>query len=33
MSISAARTAYGEDEIAEVADLTGTRPRKAAGAP
>ena len=28
MSISGTRTAYGEDEIAEVADLTGTRPRR-----
>jgi hypothetical protein len=33
MSISGTRTAYGEDEIAEVADLTGTRSRRAAGAP
>jgi len=33
MSISGTRTAYGEDEIAEVADLTGARPRRAAGAP
>ncbi len=33
MSISGTRTAYGEDEIAEVAGLTGTRPRRAAGAP
>jgi hypothetical protein len=27
MSISGARTAYDEDEVAEVAKLTGTRPR------
>ena len=28
MSISGIRTAYDEDEIAEVAKLTGTRPRR-----
>jgi AraC-like DNA-binding protein len=34
MSISGIRTAYDEDEIAEVARLTGARPaRRPAGAP
>jgi hypothetical protein len=32
MSISGIRTAYDEDEVAEVAKLTGTRPRRAAEA-
>jgi hypothetical protein len=31
MSISGVRTAYAEDEVAEVAKLTGTRPRPPAG--
>jgi hypothetical protein len=31
MSISGIRTAYDEDEIAEVARLTGTRPRRPSG--
>jgi len=33
MSISGVRTAYDEDEIAEVARLTGTRPRRPAESP
>ncbi len=33
MSISGIRTAYDEDEIAEVAKLTGTRPRRPSEAP
>lgn len=33
MSISGVRTAYDEDEIAEVAKRTGTRPRRPAEAP
>jgi hypothetical protein len=33
MSISGIRTAYDEDEIAEVAKLTGTRPRRPSAAP
>lgn len=33
MSISGVRTAYDEDEIAEVARLTGTRPRQPAESP
>lgn len=33
MSISGIRTAYDGDEVAEVARLTGTRPRQAPGAP
>ena len=31
MSISGIRTAYDQDEIAEVARLTGTRPRRPFG--
>lgn len=31
MSVSGVRTAYDEDEVAEVARLTGTSPRRAAG--
>jgi hypothetical protein len=33
MSISGVRTAYHEDEVAEVAKLTGTRPRRPAESP
>ena len=33
MSISGVRTAYDDDEIAEVAKLTGTRPRRPADSP
>jgi hypothetical protein len=33
MSISGVRTAYDEDEVAEVAKLTGTRPRRPAASP
>ena len=33
MSVSGIRTAYDEDEVAEVARLTGTRPRRAIDAP
>jgi hypothetical protein len=33
MSISGVRTAYDDDEVAEVAKLTGTRPRRPADSP
>jgi hypothetical protein len=33
MSISGIRTAYDEDEVAEVAKRTGTRPRRAIDPP